>query len=303
MHKPSSNLAAANPKLSVVLASQNAKNSVVECLTVLESQRGGREIEFIVADNSTDGTTEIINTQFPDVRLLNAPKDSLIPELWELAICASNGDVIALTTTHFIPTNNWIEEILKAHDSPYSGIGGAIENDESEGIVSWAIYFCRYSAYMLPFEPRVVDDFAADNASYKRRAIERCEHARRGGFWESFIHAELRREGLQLLKTPNIVMRHKKSFSFSGFMKQRFRHGRQFGSTRRKNISGFKRMIYTLFSPLIPCIFMWRITRQVANKRRHVKEFFLSLPVLTLFLLSWAVGELSGYVWMSASRK
>lgn len=292
-----------SPKLSVVIGSQNARSSIGECLIVLENQRNGREVEIIVVDNSEDGTSEIVGERFPYIKLIKSPESNLIPELWEIGINQSSGEIVTITTAHFVPRDNWIEEILKAHETSCVGVGGAIENDVSSGLVGWAIYFCRYSSYMLPFSEAIVKDFAGDNASYKRWALDRCKHVRRSGFWEPFVHAELRKDGLELLMTPTIVVYHKKSFSVLGFMKQRFWHGRQFGSARASNLSGIRRAIYVLLSPSIPFVFLSRITGRVLAKRRHIRKFSLSSPILVLFLLSWSAGELSGYLRMSKNKK
>lgn len=291
------------PKLSVVIASHNARYSASECLSELESQRKGREFEIIVVDNSTDGTDAIITSRFPGVKFIKSLESNFIPELWEIGVSQSSGEIIAITTSHFVPQKDWTDEILKAHGSKFAGIGGAVENDERAGLIDWAIYFCRYSAYMLPFSKTTVKDFAGDNASYKRLALECCKDARNNGFWEPEIHAELIKNGLELLITPTIVVYHKKSFNMLGFMKQRFWHGRQFGKDRVLHISDIRRMLYILLSPLIPVVFLSRITRQVLAKRKHRGKFFLSLPILISFLLSWSAGELSGYLFISKNRK
>jgi hypothetical protein len=96
--------------------------------------------------------------------------------------------------------------------------------------------------------------------------------------------------------TPELVVYHKKSFSLAGFMKNRFLHGRQFGSSRAATISSTKRMIYVLLSPLIPALFLLRISRQVIAKKRHLGKLLVSSPVLLLFLFSWALGEFTGYL-------
>lgn len=285
------------PKLSIIIGSQNARSSISDCLKALESQRNGEEVEILVVDNSTDGTAAIVRKEFPHIKLVDSDQHKLMPQLWETGIQQSTGECVALTTSHFVPASNWIKEILKAHEDPYPAIGGAIENDKASGLVNWAIYFCRYSPYMLPFGEKTVEDFAGDNASYKRSALDRCREVRRDGFWESFVHAEMRRQGLQLLITPSIVVYHQKSFALVGFMKQRFWHGRQFGSERALKISGLKRTSYVLLSPSIPFLYLSRITRRVLNKRKCFKKYLLSLPILLLFLLSWAAGELSGYLW------
>jgi len=291
------------PKLSVVVGSHNARSTIVDCLSAIQDQlnrqRGDKEVEVIVVDNSTDATAEIVGRRFPSLKLVSAPDCTFIPELWEVGISQSTGDIIAITTAHCVPTSNWIEEILKAHQSPSAGVGGAIENDESADLVQWAIYFLRYSPFMLPFPEETIREIAGDNASYKRRALDLCRDARRNGFWEPAVHRELRKNGLELMRTPAIVVCHKKSFSFAAFMNQRFWHGRQFGSARAATLPKGRRLFYVLASPLIPILFLARIARQIAYKRRNFDKFILCLPILMLFLLSWSFGELSGYLWIS----
>lgn len=290
-HKLNSELA--RPELSVVIGSNNALGSIRECLSALAAQR---DAEIIIVDNSTDGTAEVIKREFPHLKLISAPGAALMPELWEAGIRQSNGEIVAITTSHFVPRLDWVEQILRAHDSPYTGIGGAIENDPQADLTCWAIYFCRYSQFMLPFAEREVQHFAGDNASYKRRALELCEQTRRDGFWETLVHIEFAKMGLPMLLTPAIIVQHQKSFDVRGFIKQRFEHGKQFGASRVCRISLPRRCAYILLSPLIPVVFLLRIAREVFGKRGHVGKFLLALPVLTLFLLSWTAGELRGYL-------
>jgi glycosyltransferase involved in cell wall biosynthesis len=290
------------PMLSVVVASQNASRSVRDCLSALESQRGDG-IEIVVVDNSVDDTADIVRREFPKARLIPVDRSKLIPELWGIGISESTGDYLALTTTHFVPSGTWTKEILRAHKRSHSGIGGAIENDAKAGLVSWAIYFCRYSPYMLPFAESDVSDFAADNASYKRRDLERVTSSMAEGFWETFVHQEMVKEGLSLIKLPEIIVYHQNSFSFLGFMKQRFWHGRQFGAQRAGRVSTAKRAALIMASPSIPFLYLFRITRRVVTKKRNVGKLVAAFPILSLFLLSWSLGELSGYVWRGSNSR
>jgi len=285
------------PKISIVVASHNAYSNIARCLEAIEASASRREAEVIVVEGSNDRTQEIIDRQFPNVKLVHSGKGKLIPHLWEAGINCSQGDVVVLTTAHFIPAKNWIDQILLAHEGPYAGIGGAIENDPQGGLVSWAIYFCRYSPYILPFIAHDVNDFAADNGSYKREALDACRPARRNGFWEAFIHGDLRRTGARLLLSPDIVVYHGQSFTILEFICQRFRHGRQFGSERAQSISVRRRVALLLMSPLIPVVLLSRITRRVMIRKRLLGKYVLALPLLISFLLSWSLGELTGYAW------
>ncbi|MGE0470180.1 MAG: glycosyltransferase [Nitrospira sp.] len=285
------------PELSVVIGSHNAKMSVAACLGALQKQRNGCRAEIIVVDNSTDGTGAIVEEQFPDVILLRASPEQWIPELWEAGIRASRGSIVALTTAHCVPDDDWMKEILAAHHgSAYVGIGGAIENDASAGIVDWAVYLCRYAKYMRPFAPYVIRDIPADNASYKRWALDRCTDVRARGFWEPDIHARLMAEGYQLFMTPRIGVRHLRSFTFMKFMRQRFWHGRQFGSSSAMRLSTAVRLAHIVAVPLVPFLMLSRIARHVFRRRRHVAQMLLATPVIVLFLASWATGQVMGYL-------
>lgn len=292
-----------SPKLSVVVGSQNAGQTIVECLTSIERQVVNESVEIIVADYSTDGTADIIQTKFPGVKLINFKKPMLIPELWGAGISKCRGEIIAITTAHCIPARDWISQMLKAHTSSYAAVGGAIECMEGVSLVDWAIYFCRYTPYMNPLPEGVVQEVPGDNASYKRKSLEGCRDLWKDGFWETVVNARLRRDGLLLFSTPSIVVYHKKAFGMINFIIQRFYHGIHFGTTRAANFSLPKRVIYILLSPLIPFIYFSHICRRIFKKKRYFKEFSMSSPVLFLFLTSWATGEFCGYLINGKSKK
>jgi len=280
--------------LSVVVASHNAHASIEVCLSALAAQHPVEEAEIIVVDNSTDGTTEIIRQQFPHVRLVVSPPSVLIPELWAIGIRQTKGDIVALTTAHCVPAKDWLSCIRQAHESPAAAVGGAIENLKSASVVDWAVYLCRYSRYMLPLQESFVSEIAGDNASYKRAYLDRYPHTWRQGFWEPTVHAEFRRVGLPLLLAPSIVVCHMKSFGLWSFIRQRFQHGIRFGQWRASHLVGVQRIVYRVCFPVIPFLLLARIGRQVLAKRRHRRQFLVSLPLLVLFLLSWAAGEVTG---------
>ena len=57
--------------LSIVIVSWNTKKYLEECLTSLQTIDGNLSVEIIVVDNaSTDGSPEMIRTQFPNVKLM-----------------------------------------------------------------------------------------------------------------------------------------------------------------------------------------------------------------------------------------
>lgn len=285
---------AARPVLSVVIGSQDARPSLAECLASLRRGGPNTAVEIVVADNSTDGTVDFVREHFPDVGLLTLPTRALVPELWAAGIARSRGEIVAVTSAHCVPGDDWVSRVLEAHASDVTAVGGAIEPDETGDVVQWAVYFCRYSRYMLPFPAEPVDDLAGDNATYKRRALDACRSVWRDGFWEPTVHAALRRAGGRLYLDPALVVHHRGVCTLRGFLRQRVRHGQAFG--RMRDLPGIQRGLYALAGPAIPLLLLARIVRRVARRGRHRRALLRALPALTLFLAGWTAGEVTGYL-------
>ncbi|MGH2406309.1 MAG: glycosyltransferase [bacterium] len=282
--------------ITVVVASHNARTSIPDCLSALLAQQSDAEAEIVLVDNSTDGTLQLVRREFPSIRILPAAASALVPNLWEIGIRESRGDIVALTTAHCVPQRDWLRRIRESHQDTAVAVGGAIENDPHAGMVDWAVYFCRYSRYMLPFPSGFVSEIPGDNASYKRAAIERFPQSWTGGFWEPAVHAELRRAGFPLLLSPSIVVHQRRSYAFWGFMRQRFQHGTQYGRWLSTHLGPGGRVLRIMLTPAVPLVLLFRIAGEVRRKGRHGDKLLMSLPILVAFLLSWAAGELVGYV-------
>ncbi len=284
------------PDVSIIVASKNACQTIEDCLLSIERQKEHYSLEVIVVDQSNDGTSQFVENKFPDIRLIKFPKPTLIPELWSTGIEASSGQIIAITIAQFIPASNWISSIIESLQPPYSAVGGAIENSDTASLRDWALYFCRYSNYMLPFTEREVNDMAGDNAAYKREALEPYKGIIKKGFWENLVNAAMTKDGLKILLTPDIVTVHKKSFGVISFSIQRFLHGYHYGKGRLPHLPIIKRLVFILASPLIPLIHLNRIFQRVLQRNRHKAKLILSSPVLFLFIMCWSIGEFCGYI-------
>ena len=55
-------------------------------------------------------------------------------------------------------------------------------------------------------------------------------------------------------------------------------------------------MARVLLAPLIPFVFLAKIAGRIARSRRDFAAFLYSLPVLTVFVIAWALGETWGYL-------
>ena len=282
------------PKLSVVIGAYAPGKNARDCIAPIVTQ--DRDAEILLVHQSPDDPASWASQPSPPVKKLHFPELALMPELWEQGIQESQGEIVALLSADCIPAPGWVEGILRAHKRGFSGVGGAIECDASSSLAGWAVYFCRYSRYMPPFAEHETDDFAADNASYQRKDIDQCMAARANGFWEPEIHAELARTGQKLSLDPGIIVHFRNSMGILEFVQQRFHHGMQYGRDRGAGLPPMKRLFYIARSPLIPLVLLKRIASRVIKRRRNMGRFICSLPLVSLFLLGWTLGEVSGYL-------
>lgn len=280
--------------MSVLVAAWPDARGLRECLEALEPQRDPADEVVVVACFERPPEIELAA---PWARWTRAAPGLLVPHLWGLGVGAARGDVIALTTAHFIPARDWIEVLRTSHvlrGEP--AVGGPIEPPRGGPVVAWATFFVRYANYLGLETEQDVPDLAGDNASYKRAALAAHADFLRAGFWEHPLHRRFRAAGARLRFVPQMRVRLAESLGFLAFASQRFRHGRQFGSERVSGAGRALRLGRLLSSPLLPVILLARIVTRVARDGRLAGRFLWSLPVTLAFLSAWSLGEASGYI-------
>ena len=292
----SSAAAPAGPDVSVVIASVNGAAHLDRCLDALSRQRGGVRGEVIVTDCRGRSTRELVERTYPEVRLLSFERRLPIPTLRAIGIAQSRADLIAVTEDHCIPPEDWYERIVAAHRAPYAAIGGAVENASTARLVDWAVFLCEYSRYVNPVPRGVTDDIPGNNVTYKRSALPHIQDLLDAGRWEHFLHWRLQEVGERLYSDPSVVVYHRKSFGIGEFLEQRFHYGRSFAGMRFQDGPRWKRALFAIGSPILPPLLLWRIGDRLFARRRHRLIYLKSLPLLGLFMLSWAAGELVGYL-------
>jgi hypothetical protein len=100
------------PLVSVISLTFNRRAKIAELLTALRRQTYP-SFEVIVVDNaSTDGTAEMIHTDFPEVRLLQMT-ENLRNNAYNYGIAAAEGDFLLMMDDDGLPaSDDWIQAVV-----------------------------------------------------------------------------------------------------------------------------------------------------------------------------------------------
>lgn len=289
--------------ISVVVASQNAKASISECLLeVIEQtrelkQNQGLDAEILIADASTDGTEKIISVQFPDLTVLTGKSTDLIPHLWGLGMDAAVAPIVAITNAQCVPEKGWLSSISSIFSElRVAAVGGPINPPINGTALDWAIYFSRFTAFMPPVQSGTIRELPGDNVAYTKEGLDRFWEDRNAGFWETLFHHRLRENAQSLYMSQDVKVHLAHTVDASDFFSVRMRHGRHYGSTRPQT-SPLARVVRVLSAPILVPYLVGRMGVRILRKRRDfLFQYLRALPWLVLFTIAWAVGEIQGYL-------
>lgn len=195
-----------------------------------------------------------------------------------------------------VPRPDWARRFFEAHGQEHEVIGGAIENGRDRAL-SWALYFCDFGRFQLPFEAGPADWVSDINVCYKPSALERTRSLWEQRYHETTVHWALQRMGVSLFLTPDVVVDQiREPAGLSALLVERFAWGRLFASTRARESGTFQRLTLGALTPLLPGLLLARQVRQRLRRGGGAARFLQALPAIVLLLVAWSAGEMVGYL-------
>lgn len=288
-----------SPQLSVIVASYNSRHTIAACLESLRRQVTGKAFEVIVADSSNDGTGDLVAARFPEVRLLRFEERKYPGDARNAGIEAARADIVASVDADCEAREDWVEQVLAAHQHPAVAIGGAIGNANPGSYVACAAYLCEFSEWMPGAPKRWLSNIATANLSYKKWIFEKYGHFIEGTYGsDTDFNWRLGRDGHRLLWEPSIVVAHRSIEGFGKFLRHEFKHGKDCGRMRvaSQQFSMLRRLLYAVSFFLIPVKLYAVIAARNVRCRSYLRDFLAATPLVALGLYSWSLGELVAYV-------
>lgn len=288
-----------SPDLSVVIPSVNGLGDLIGCIEALELQRKDCELEIIVVDRLGKSVQDEVRRRFSDVVITSVALSTTIPEMRATAFRQAQGNAIAVIEDHVIVPPGWARQLLDALERGADIVGGSVENAATGNLMDWAAFLCEYSHCIPPIESGSVSWLTGNNVIYRKKLLDEHREITDAGKWENYLHDTLRDEGVPLICNPEIVVGHKKHYTFQEYMSQRYLYARSYAGARVKGEALPKRIFYGLAAFILPPLLFYRIVTRIYSKGKHRTLLFKSLPLIALFVTSWGWGEVVGY-WFGA---
>jgi hypothetical protein len=263
------------------------------------AQRADAAVEALVVDRLGESVRAEVRRRFPQATVIAVPEGTTIPEMRAVAFERARGAYVAVIEDHVVVPAGWARKLLDAQRAASNGkpavVGGAVENAATEKLVDWAAFLCEYSHCIAPIPEGKVEWLTGNNVIYPRELLQRFRPVIEEGKWENVLHDAFKAEGIALVCRPDIKVGHKKHYTVGEYLSQRYLYARSYAGARVRGQGLAKRAAYGFAAFALPPVLFYRTVSRVVSKGRHRGELIRSLPLLALFVSSWAAGEVVGY--------
>lgn len=282
------------------LVSTQDRERIFEVLSAIEGQTGNIGYEVIIVDRCQDRISEAIDTRYPSVKRLTCSADTSLPAMRTQALKQAVGQFVVVTEDHCVPAGNWLESFSKAFTDAPAGavaVGGCVNNGVADTAFDRATYLCEYGAFAEPVTEGITSDLPGMNIAYRHSVLKAFDtKTLERGFWESTIHPKLLKDGHLFYSTNAVRINHCKKFSFKLFARQRFLYSRYYADMRYPPQLVLVRAAAGLVSIVLPMLLLLRSLRNAALKPALRSGYLSAMPVVLLFYIIWALGEMTGYL-------
>lgn len=287
------------PTISVVIGRVSTEDDhrVLETLAALRPEAAGGACEIVVADRIGGAVSARIACDYPEVILIPCAPETTLPDMRTRAYEASTGAIVAVTEDHCVPGPGWIATLACAFANgppALAAVGGSVVNGVTDTGLDWATFLCEYSFFCPPVAEGKATVLPGMNVGYRRSLLDAAPRERlTSGFWETTLHPALLAAGGEFLSRNDLIMFHKKRFSWQLFAAQRFIYSRYYAGLRFGGAAFPKRVAACAASLLLPPILFWRMIRAVRAKGFE-RELMVAMPWLAMFVVIWSIGESVG---------
>ena len=284
--------------VSVIVPCRNSEATIRQCLSALINQATSISYDVTVVDSSTDQTPQIVEREFPTVKLIHFDTRTYAGAARNAGTRATHSTFCLMIDSDCVAEPDVIDKMLARHrEGQYAGVGGSLANGTPDSFTGWLGYLIEFREFMPTAPARIEKNVPTANLAYRRETLER-----HGYFDEDLWPAEdllfnwkVSGAGERFLFDPTIKVTHLNRTGWANVLKYQVDLGRTSAMARRRSsLPGSILLKYPPLVLLMPFVRTWNaLVWFVKHDRKTLLPFLLVWPIYLLAAMFWSYGFMS----------
>src|SRR2546428_760297 len=261
------------PTLTVIIPCYNSERTIRQCLNSIISQQTDVEFDVIVVDSSSDQTAQIVEHEFPSVRLIKLNERAFAGVARNVGIRATRAPYCLMIDSDCVAEPDLIERAMARHrEDNYAAVGGSLANGTPQSISGTIGYLIEFKEFMPSAPMRLVQSVPTANVTYRRETLERygCFDEVMWLAEDILLHWKMFHAGERILFDPSIKVQHLNKTGWRQVLYYQIDLGR-FSAIARKR-GGLAGGLLLNFSPPILLMPFPRLLRAFTWFSEHERE-------------------------------
>ena len=293
------------PIVSVIVPCYNSEQTIRRCLNAILRQHTSTPYDVIVVDSSVDGTPQIVEQEFPSVRLIHIESRTFAGAARNVGVRATGAPFCLMIDSDCLARPDLIERVMARHrEGQYAAVGGSVANGTPRSLSGWIGYLMEFKELMPSTPMRLASSVPTGNSAYRREVFERYGYFDED-LWlteDLLFNWKLFSAGEHLLFDPAIEVTHLNRTGWQNVLSYQIVLGRTSVTARKRgnglgSRSGNALIRYPILIALMPFVRVMRAAIWLAAyDRRSLLLFSLVWPAYLLAAAFWSFGFLLGVI-------
>jgi GT2 family glycosyltransferase len=283
-----------SPDITIAVPAYQGKQTICACLKAIEQAAEGWNHEILVIESSRDGSSELIQRDFPGVNVIGAPCRLSAGEARNLAVHHARGRWLFFVDQDCLVPIDWIPRLLRHLETEgVGGAGGSIAVANPNNISGWCVFFLEF----LNHFPNRRETSRTDNFLIGANSAWRTEILKQTAFPDQTLGEDLhlskqvRELGHTVTYDPSVTVYHYNRSGWQEFRRYCRAMGRAAGSDQQhiggwqiKLIKRFPLLVFAVPLAILPLI-AWRLRTAPGS---YLPRFLSLFHCCLLGQLLWA---------------
>lgn len=287
------------PTVSVIVPCFNSERTIRRCLNAILEQKTSIPYDVIVVDSSMDETPQIVEREFPTVRLIHLETRTFAGAARNIGVRSSRAPFCLMIDSDCIAQSDLIERMIARHrEAEYAAVGGSLRNGTPRSLSGLTGYLLEFKEFIPSAPMREVNTVPTANVTYRRAAFERHGYFD-DDMWlaeDILFNWELCKAGERILFDPEIEVTHLNRTGWTAVLSYQVSLGTWSAEARRRGaLPGDVLLRYPFLILLMPFVRSMKAALWVAKVDRQVfLKFLLISPMYFIGACLWSVGFFKG---------